>query len=95
MLRFALVGAGSIGKKHAWCIRSIEGASIEAVVDTDLEAARALAGGEAKAFATLDEALASASIDAVDVCTPTPVHAPIAIAALEAGKHLLLESRRC
>ena len=38
MLRFALVGAGSIGKKHAWCIRSIEGASIEAVVDTDLEA---------------------------------------------------------
>ena len=91
MLRFALVGAGSIGKKHASCIRSIEGASIEAVVDTDLEAARALAGGEAKAFATLDEALASGGIDAVDVCTPTPVHAPIAIAALEAGKHLLLE----
>ena len=62
MLRFALVGAGSIGKKHASCIRSIEGASIEAVVDTDIEAARALAGGEAKAFATLDEALASADV---------------------------------
>lgn len=91
MVKFALVGAGSIGKKHAGCIRGIEGASLEAVVDIVPEEAKLVAGDDAVACQTLEEALASVEIDAVDVCTPTPTHADIAIAALKAGKHLLLE----
>lgn len=44
-----------------------------------------------RAFATLAEMLASDQVDLVDICTPTDTHAEIAIAALHAGKHVLVE----
>ena len=40
---------------------------------------------------TLEEALADGSIDAVDICLPTFLHAPVALEALRAGKHVLVE----
>jgi len=42
-------------------------------------------------YRTLDEALADPLLDAVDLCLPTHLHAPYAIAALRAGKHVLIE----
>lgn len=46
---------------------------------------------DAKVYADYKELLADASIDVVHVCTPNKSHAPISIAALEAGKHVMCE----
>ena len=47
--------------------------------------------GAAQYYRTVDEALVDPNVEAVDVCLPTDRHAPVAIAALRAGKHVLLE----
>ena len=44
-----------------------------------------------KAYAGLDELLADPAVDLVDLCVPSDEHAPMAIRALEAGKHVLVE----
>jgi predicted dehydrogenase len=48
-------------------------------------------GPHVKVFHRLDELLAEAEVDVVDLCSPTPLHPAQAIAALEAGKHVLCE----
>jgi len=91
MLNVALVGAGSMGKRHAACYRQLDGVKLAAAVDIDNDAAASAARDEARTFRTLDQALAECDVDIVDVCTPTPFHGEHAVMALEAGKHLLLE----
>jgi predicted dehydrogenase len=44
-----------------------------------------------KTYETLDQLLADPDIDLIDVCTVTDQHTPIALAALKAGKHVLVE----
>ena len=68
-------------------------ARLVAVVDTDLAKAQALADAYGVAVATDDLAavLARDDVDAVSVCTPSGVHADGAVAALEAGKHVVVE----
>jgi len=90
-LHVAVVGAGDMGKRHAehW---QHAGAAVSAICDAYLpQAEKVAANFEAKAFEKLEDALTSAPIDAVSICTPTFLHAPLAIAALEAGKHVLCE----
>lgn len=92
-IRFALVGAGIIGTHHGKVMSELA-ADVElvAVVDHDREKAEKLTaerGGEA--FTSLTEALTAAEFDAVAVCTPTGAHGEVAIEALEAGKHVVIE----
>ena len=91
--RFAIVGAGVIGKQHGMVMSQLDDRlELVAVVDVDLDRAQALAaerGG--KAFVSLTEALAATDIDVVSVCTPTGLHGVVAIEALEAGKHVVIE----
>ena len=91
--RFAIVGAGVIGKQHGLVMSQLDDRlELVAVVDVELDRAQALAaerGG--KAFASLAEALDGADIDVVSVCTPTGLHGVVAIEALEAGKHVVIE----
>jgi predicted dehydrogenase len=91
MLNVAIVGAGGMGRRHAASFRETGEARLAAVIDPDREAAAALAGEQARVCATLEEALGECDVDAVDVCAPTPFHAALAVQALKAGKHLLLE----
>jgi len=92
-VRFALVGAGVIGKLHGLVMSDLaDRIDLVAVVDLDVERAEQLAaerGG--KAFSSLSEALDAAEIDAVTVCTPTGRHGEVAIQALTAGKHVIIE----
>jgi len=91
-IRIALVGAGGIGHAHQRAWASVPGASIAAVVDTDLERAKAMAKElKAKAYASHDEILKAVEVEAVDVCTPPAYHRTPVEAALAAGKHVLCE----
>lgn len=91
-VKFAIVGAGVIGRWHGLVMSEIDGAALVAVIDTVPERASALAkerGGSA--FTSLAEALEHVEFDAVAVCVPSGIHAEIAIEALNAGKHVVVE----
>jgi UDP-N-acetyl-2-amino-2-deoxyglucuronate dehydrogenase len=92
-VRFALVGAGVIGKHHGAVIGELtDRIELAAVVDVHSDRAQALAATYgAKAFTSLSDALQAVDVDAVSVCTPTGAHAPVAIEALAAGKHVIIE----
>jgi UDP-N-acetyl-2-amino-2-deoxyglucuronate dehydrogenase len=91
-LRFAIVGCGVIGKVHARAISRTAGAALTVTVDLDETAARELAEqyGAAPASA-LRDALLRDDVDAVAICTPSGNHAALAIQALAAGKHVVIE----
>jgi predicted dehydrogenase len=95
LVRVLLAGAGRWGTNIARSLRDVPGAELRALCDPDLgrsETLRALAasGSEAPAvFAELGQALEHA--DAVIVAAPDALHVPLALAALRAGKHVLVE----
>ena len=92
MFKAAIIGCGTIGKLHAKAYRDAKEIQLAAVVDEMTEKAAAL-GGEfgVPSYARLDDVLARADIDFVDICTPSGMHADVAIAAARAGKHCISE----
>ncbi|MFD1949813.1 Gfo/Idh/MocA family oxidoreductase [Sphingomonas arantia] len=92
-MRIALVGAGAFGEKHLDGLRRIDGAAIVGIVSQPAEQAAAVAVryGAGWSCTDLDEALARNDVDAVILCTPTPLHAAQAIACMRAGKHVQVE----
>src|SRR5215208_7575243 len=91
-LRFGILGCGVIGPHHARAIAGLDGAELVAVADVVPELAEKLAGEyECSWHTSLEEMLSGADVDAVCVCTPSGMHADDAIAALEAGKHVVIE----
>jgi predicted dehydrogenase len=92
-LRAAIVGTGAIADAHARALAATPDAELVAVVDRDLDRARDFAarwGGPAVAD-DLGTLLAGGGIDVLHVCTPPGVHAEQAIAALDAGAHVVCE----
>lgn len=92
-LRIALVGAGNIAGAHLRAYQQVADAEVVAVADIVPERAKAAAErwGISKWFADYREAVEWQAVDAVDICTPHAAHAPVALAALRAGKHVLVE----
>ena len=93
-LRVALVGVGAAAQiAHIPALRKTEGTELAALCDRDPEKAARVAQKfqVPKVHARFDDLLADEEIDAIDICTPNYLHAPMAIAALEAGKHVLCE----
>jgi predicted dehydrogenase len=102
----AVVGLGFMGVTHLRAYLAVPTARIAAVCDAArLPVGGVLAGvagnvkksddihldREVKVFRKLEEVLADPGIDLVDLCTPTPLHAEQAMAALKAGKNVLCE----
>ena len=91
------VGLGNWGldwEKHAlpWVKKAVERVAIvDAHEPTLAKAQKALKLPDAMCFATLDDALAAVDSDMVLVTAPMIAHVPVAIAALEAGQHVLVE----
>jgi predicted dehydrogenase len=93
-VRIGLVGVGAAAQiNHIPALKKTEGLELAALVDRDPEKAQRVAQkfGVPQAYGRLDELLEDDSIELVDLCTPNYLHAPMAIAALEAGKHVLCE----
>jgi 2-hydroxy-4-carboxymuconate semialdehyde hemiacetal dehydrogenase len=92
-MRIALAGAGAFGIRHLDALTAIGGVSVSSVVSRRLEQAQEAAQkyGAGHAGTDLAEALARDDVDAVILCTPTPLHAGQAIAAMRAGKHVQVE----
>lgn len=92
-LRWLVVGAGDIATKRV--IPAIEAeprSCLVAVCDKVEARARAAAGAHGvQAYTDYAAALADRDIDAVYICTPVSLHVPQALAALRAGKHVLVE----
>lgn len=92
VLKIALVGCGAISEWHRMGLREVPEIEITATVDVDAERAAAVAASVgAESFGSLDEALGRGDFDAVDLMLPHHLHEPLALQALAAGKHVLLE----
>jgi UDP-N-acetyl-2-amino-2-deoxyglucuronate dehydrogenase len=93
-MRFGILGAGVIGTVHARLIAAIpdEQATLVAVADISETAARQLADAYGcLALRTAEDLAARDDVDVVSVCLPSGLHAKAAVAALEAGKHVIVE----
>ena len=92
-LGVAVVGTGFVGPFHVDAVRRGGFGDVLAIVgsDPDRTAAAASAFGVEHASTDLAAVLADPAIDVVHVCTPNRTHVEIATAALEAGKHVVVE----
>ena len=94
-LKFALVGCGRIGQRHAEHINN--NGELVAVCDIDYSKAKLL--GEkykAKPYKDIDDLLAEQKeVDVVSICTPNGLHAEHSIKALRTGYHVLCEKPMC
>ena len=88
-----LVGCGRISAAHLSAVAELDPAfRLVATVDPDLTAAQSAAGPfGASAFADMADALDQPGIDAVLIASPNGMHFEQAKAAIEAGKHVLVE----
>lgn len=96
-IQIAVIGTGSISSLHLDAYKKNANANLYAVCDLNEERARAAAEkyGAEKVYTDYRELLADPAIDAVSICTWNNTHAEISIAALEAGKHVLVEKPLC
>ncbi|MGE3303679.1 MAG: Gfo/Idh/MocA family protein [Hyphomonadaceae bacterium] len=89
-IRTGLIGAGAFGANHAAKLAGLAQSDFQGVFDLDAARASEIAGKvSARAFESL-EALLSAC-DAVIVATPARTHGRVALQAIQAGKHALVE----
>ena len=94
LLNIGLIGVGRIGKVHAEHLAyRIPRARLAAVSDVNLEAAAALGAklGVGRVEADHRALLADPALDAVVICSPTDLHAPMIEASAAAGKHIFCE----
>ncbi|MFN7921271.1 MAG: Gfo/Idh/MocA family oxidoreductase [Bryobacteraceae bacterium] len=105
-MRIAVVGLGFMGSTHLSALKHVPAAELAAVVSDDPvklsgdlskisgnlgRETEALDFSRVKKYRKLEEALADPDIEAVDLCLPTYLHESATIAALAAGKHVLVE----
>ena len=92
-MRIALAGAGAFGIKHLDALSRVDDVEVVSIVSRTLAQAQEVATkyGARQATVELREALDNPDVDAVILCTPTQLHAEQSIAALRAGKHVLVE----
>ena len=92
VVKFGIIGCGVISGWHAQAIDSVEGAKLYGVTDVSEQSRVEFAKKfDARPYASVEELLAEPEIDVVCICTPSGLHAPLAIAAANAGKHIVVE----
>lgn len=92
-IRVAVIGCGWAGTRHAQAFARC-GVEVRWAVDVDLGRAAKLAAlldGAPRTSADYGPAFDDVDVDAVDICLPHNLHAPVAVEAAQAGKHVLCE----
>ncbi|HYL55721.1 MAG TPA: Gfo/Idh/MocA family oxidoreductase, partial [Gemmatimonadales bacterium] len=92
-LRVGVIGTGFGRRVQLPALRLVSGVEVTAIASSSLERARAVAGefGVAHAFGSGEELVRASDVDLVIVASTPDSHARHAIAALDAGKHVLCE----
>jgi predicted dehydrogenase len=105
-VNLAITGLGFMGLTHTRAALALDNVRLVAVIESDPKKRsgdlREVGGNlgargelfdfsKIRQYEKIDEALADPEIDAIDICLPTDLHASMAIAALTAGKHVLVE----
>jgi predicted dehydrogenase len=93
-LKVGIVGGGAITQvAHLPVLKKMRGVEVQAICDTDLPKARALADrfGVKDAFDDIEDLLRYEALDAIVICSPTHLHEPHIQAALSANLHVLVE----
>lgn len=105
-MKIAVVGLGFMGSTHIAAWNQIAGAELAAVASRDarrlsgdLSGVQGNLGGTGgkldfsgiARYTSAEEVIRDPNVEAVDICLPTHLHAPIALMVLEAGKHVLVE----
>lgn len=91
-MRVGLIGAGRQGKRRAAALNQFADTKLVVVADVNPSAAKLLAN-EMGCEATNDweQVVQREDVNVVLVCTPPHLHAPVSIAAMKSGKHILCE----
>jgi myo-inositol 2-dehydrogenase/D-chiro-inositol 1-dehydrogenase len=93
--KIAVIGCGKQAPKHISGLRKIPGVDI-VLADANESFARRLAEQENLPWTEkVEDVFADDSVDAVDICTPTPTHAGLITAALNSGKDFFCEKPLC
>jgi len=92
-IQFAIAGCGNIGKRHLAVTDAEEKAEIVALCDTSAQKAQHYSElyGNIPAYTDYAQMLRETEAEVVSICTPHHLHKEMAIAAAEAGKHILCE----
>ncbi len=91
-IRFAIAGCGAIADTHALAISHIEDAKLVAVSSRSVGRAKEFAAKYGCDFYTdFSRMLKRPDIDVINICTPSGLHADMAIAAARSGKHVIVE----
>jgi predicted dehydrogenase len=92
-IRWGVVGPGRIAESLVKDFDVVDGARVIAVASRSIDRAEAFAGRHAieRAYGSYAEIMADPDVDVLYLATPHPQHHPLALAALDAGKALLVE----
>ncbi|GAA2009994.1 Gfo/Idh/MocA family oxidoreductase [Nakamurella flavida] len=92
-VRVAVIGAGTIAGLHLTAYAANPGVHIVGIHDINVARARAVAQeyGADRVYESLDDLLTDTTVEAVSICTWNDSHSKLAVAVLDAGKHVLVE----
>ncbi len=91
-VKYGIIGCGAITERYIDVFENLNTACVTAVADSDLVKSKSMAQRfNCQAFKNYHTLLANQDIDAVIIATPSGLHAQMAIDALNAGKHAVVE----
>jgi predicted dehydrogenase len=92
ILRFGLIGCGRVAPRHAQSLRELDGTRLVAVADIKESRAHRFAQEyAAQPYSDYRRLLERDDVDVVSICTPSGLHAQMAIDGMRAGKHVIVE----
>jgi predicted dehydrogenase len=92
-LKIGIIGAKFAGSFHVECWKAVPGSTIVAVADIDEKARKDFRARYEipKGYEDYHKLLDDSEVEVVDICLPNFLHAEVAVAAMQAGKHVVCE----